>query len=365
MLKGANPSVGPRLGGQLLLPLVEIASIGCNGDVDLPEISWSSDDFDFGAERASALCGGTLNFQQDFVDLTQGVFGQPIGGARFTYYNLYAETLAEVCDPMYTGCYRDAQVFSQLVPNHHEVTHAVVDLAIGRSHPFFNEGIAEVFRDGLYSANSPGMGTTVEEGFTFDGVHDALPLTFYARAGHFASYLLAEHGVEATVDVLRRARPGDTPDELKADLEASLGLTFAELLEIYAKVPVCKNTAYRWPITECAAAPVDDISGRWQIRIDTDCSLKDVIGPRVAERWTVRTIEVETPGVYEVTVPPGPQGEVFVELGHCSVGCAEDKGVKLAGGTQRRLALRAGRYYLSFVSVGPESEISIEIEPAK
>lgn len=340
------------------------ALLACGGEVTLPEVSWSSEDFAFATEDISPLCGGTLDYQQRFVDLAQEIFGQPASGRKFVFYNLFEDELVQFCPPEFTGCYREGSIFSTIIPDHHEVTHAVVDLAIGRPHPFFSEGIAEVFRDRAGGARSPGM-MTVEEGLEFDGVHAALPSQLYARAGHFMSYVVTVHGQDATLELLRRARPGDSVDELHDDLEAALGLEFVELMADYASYSDCSSAEYRWPITECTGSPLLAKHGVWNIVEDLDCERSDVIGPRVGEQWTVRTIDVPAPGKYRMTVTASERAGALVELGHCSPGCAVDKGIELAANTQSSIDLRAGRYHVTMVIVDTSEPMTLSIAPER
>lgn len=351
-------------GRWLLSTLASGALFACGDETTLPPISWSSEDFDFADEANYPLCGRTLDYQQTFVDLAQNIFGQPKSGRKFTYYSLFfdGDTFAHFCPPELTGCYREGQVFSTIVPDLHEATHAVVALAIGRSHPFFSEGIAEVFRDRAGGSRSSGM-TTVEEGLGFDGIHAALPLELYPRAGHFMSYVLAAHGQGAALDLLTRARPGDSVDDLHGDLEAALGLEFAELMADYTTSPECRSAQYRWPITECTGAPLAARLGRWDLVEQLDCERDDVIGPRVGDQWTVRTIEVPAAGRYRITVTAAENAGALVEVGHCSPGCAPDKGIMVRANTQSIVELREGRYHVSLVIVDASEPIALSIAP--
>jgi len=350
--------------GARAVPLA-LVSLGifsaCSDDaLVLPEVSWSSEDFDFATDREYPLCGGTLNFQQRFVDLAQDLFGEPVDGQKFTFYLFSPVTFNKWIGSEWIGLYDgDGRIFAKEIPNHHEVTHAVVDLAIGRSHTFFNEGIAEVFRDRYGSNRAPGA-AGLEEGLEYD---EKLPGSRYGRAGHFMSYALDVHGSDAVSVLLALARPGDPPDMLKADIAEAFGMPYEDVAADYADYPLCAHEISRWPITECAAgALIDEIDDGWFIDADLDCSREDMIGARYAENWTVNTIEVKSAGSYRVSVSvSGGDGDfAFVELGHCSPGCAPDKGLKIKNGEMQTVVLRQGRYHVSSVGAGVHLKTRIE-----
>ncbi len=331
----------------------------------LPVVSWSSEDFNFATDLdpEDPLCGGTLAFQQRFVDEIQAFFGEPSDGRKFTYYLFNLNSFDELLGDDVDGVYGDGRVYAKAIPDLHEVTHAVVDLSMGNSHPFFNEGIAEVFRDryggGIIS------GRSVEDGLQYDGIARKLPADLYGRAGHFMSYAVEMQGIEATVALLVRARPGDLPEKLHADVEEAFGLPYQVVLADYAEYPRCRQEEFRWPVAECAAgAFVAANHGVWTIDADLNCLRNDVLGPRVSEDWTLRTFEVTRTGLYTVSVSGDDGDFTFVELGHCSPGCASDKGVKIKAGESQEIPLRPGRYHLT--SVGPHKKsgrLTTRIEP--
>lgn len=331
----------------------------------LPEISWSSEDFDFAADPGlDTLCGGTLEFQQRFVDLLQEIVGEPMGSEKFTYYLLNYVDFLEVFGEQWDGVYDDARVFASVIPHHHEVTHAVVDLAIGSSHPFFNEGIAEVFHD-RYGDNRGPTTLDIEDGLQYDGVHEMLPSGLYGRAGHFMSYVLDVHGAEAAVELLALARLGDPPEVLRDIIAAATGIAYEDILADYAAYPSCSHDQFHWPIAECEVGARIEPSGRiWSIDADLDCKRADVLGTRVTEDWTYRTIEVEVAGRYRIVVPGGEEDYALVEIGHCSPGCAPDKGVEVQVRESRTVDLRPGRYHVTLVAQFVKSgRLQVRIEP--
>jgi hypothetical protein len=330
----------------------------------VPEVSWSSEDFDFATDIPAdePLCGGTLDFQQRFVDLLQEIMGQPINGRKFTFYLFNLKTFEELLGDR-DGLYNDGRVFTKGIPDLHEVTHAVADLAMGNSHPFFAEGIAEVFEDRYGADVSPGL--SVETGLGYDGVNAKLPGSFYGTAGHFMSYALDVHGTEATVDLLARARPGDSAEVARGAIEAAFGMPYKDVLVDYDTYPRCSHDEFRWPIAECDfGARVEPVDGVWSIDADFDCTRADMLGTRVAEDWTIRTIDVPVAGSYRVTVPGDDDDYALVEIGHCSPGCAPDKGLEIEVRKSRTVILRQGRYQLTLVALGLKSgHMRVRIEP--
>jgi hypothetical protein len=193
-------------------------------------------------------------------------------------------------------------------------------------------------------------------GLEFDEIDVQLPTALYGRAGHFVSFLLDIYGPEPTVELLEAARPGDPPEILKADITAAFGLPYENILNEYANYPVCSHDQFRWPIAECAdGGQVDAIDDAWSIDVSIDCARNDVLGTRVGEDWTVRTITVVPPGTYLITVS-GEAGDLgFIELGHCSPGCASDKGIKIDVGDSQEVVLRPGRYHVTSVGLQVKS----------
>jgi hypothetical protein len=331
--------------------------LGCEDEehLDLPEISWSSKEFDFATDSGEQICGGSLLFQQGFVKLLQGVFGAPQEGAKFTYYLLSLESFYEKIGEDVLGLYNNRRVFETVVPEFHEVTHAVVDLSIGISHPAFNEGIAEVFRD-RYGYNDDPERFSLAHALQFDGVDEKFPAEAYGRAGHFMSYSLDVHGVAATVELLALARPGDAPEVLEEKLAVVFGMNAAEIFEDYLAYPLCRHDTYRWPIAECALGPrVDPVDGFWSIEADMDCGDQAVLGSRDGQVLRVNVVEVAKAGLYQIAASGEDGAIAVVELGHCSPGCAPDKGIEVEVGTQQVVELRQGRYHVTFENKGRQT----------
>ena len=53
----------------------------------------------------------------------------------------------------------------------------------------------------------------------------------------------------------------------------------------------------------------------------------------------------------------------LVEVGHCSPGCAPDKGIVVRANTQSIVELREGRYHVSLVIVDTSEPIALSIAP--
>lgn len=79
----------------------------------------------------------------------------------------------------------------------------------------------------------------------------------------------------------------------------------------------------------------------------------------------MRTIEVPTADRYRITVTAAENAGALVEVGHCSPGCAPDKGIEVRANTQSIVELRAGRYHVSLMIVDTSEPIALSIEPEK
>lgn len=327
--------------------------MGCGDGSWFPDVSWSSEDFEFATDLDVAVCGGTFAYQQRFVDLAQDVFGEPVDGRKFVYYLLSQPKFEELLGER-EGAYVDAQVFARTLVDFHEVTHAVVDLSIGMSHPFFNEGIAEVFRD-RYSVNRVPIGR-VDDALEIPGSDGKIRGSLYGRAGHFMAYALDVHGVAATVELLASARMGESAEALQADIAGAFGMSYADVLADYADYPGCDHDEFRWPITECDVGPtIAAVDGVWSFDMEADCDGDTVIGPRNSELWAVHTFEVPEDGTYLASVAHDDGDIAYVVTDHCSPGCGPDKGQALSSGKSRELSLRRGRHQITSVAIRVQS----------
>lgn len=96
---------------------------------------------------------------------------------------------------------------------------------------------------------------------------------------------------------------------------------------------------------------IPSVGGVWSVDMRFDCADAAVIGSRVAEYWSVYTIEVPEDGSYLVTVPGEEDDFGYLALDHCSPGCAVDKGLEVGIRESRAVFLRQGRHQISAVAL--------------
>lgn len=328
--------------------LIFFQSSGCSsGSDELPPITWGNEHYLYASDVEGPLCEATLETQGEMTAaLMDKIFGPFASPRQFIYYALAEQSFSDAACPEAGGCYTSGRIFSRDPLNLHEIVHAVHDLSIGLSHPFFSEGIAEVFRDrylGPQKIQSElGDGLNVSTG--------KLPYEQYGRAGHFMAYILDTFGEEVTRELLKRTRPGQTGEQIEDILSDLTGVPYEQLALDYAAYPPCNNLSYRWPITECAKTPSTWDGCQLQIREDVDCAAPDALGPREDEVWITRTLEIPANGVYGFSITGEPAAGAFVELGSCDGGCKQGGSyIRFEIGESRDLALESGDYYLSLV----------------
>lgn len=356
--RGARVLLAVALGGPLL--------VGCDESWidELPEPFWENEDFRVATAVDGPICSATLDFQAGFVDRLQEVFGQPRDGRRFTYYVLPEEFFEDGICGEKRGCYSDRILVADVLLNLHELVHAIVDAAIGRSHPFLNEGIAEVFRDRHLGAFPVPFALSLQEALEEDPKHSPHAGDVYARSGHFMAYVLDVHGPDVAAEMLDLARPGDSSAALRAALGAATGLGFDELAADYASYPECTNRQYRWPIMECSFSTTAWNGCAWEVHVPVDCGLEGALGPRDGEVWTVRVVDIPAEADYRLVTFGDPAERAYVEVGGCTVGCAPGKYLRIEQGTTVEAHLSAGLHYVSLVrSEVQPGRSGVRIEP--
>ncbi|MBL9103258.1 MAG: hypothetical protein JNL82_20095 [Myxococcales bacterium] len=331
-----------------LLALALLGGGSC-GDAsgNLPPVVWGDEHYLYATDVEEPVCAATLRRQGEFAaGLADVLFGPPDPPRKFIYYVLDERSFLDAACPDGSGCYTSGRIFSREPLHLHEIVHAVNDLSIGASHPFFGEGIAEVFRDRYLGPQE--IRSSLGEGL--QSAAEKLPDDQYVRAGHFMAYILDTYGETTTLDLLTQTRPGQTGAQLEDILADVTGLPYEQLAADYAAYPLCNNRSYRWPITECASAPPPWSECQLEISVDVDCTVSDALGPREDEVWITRTLAIPDNGVYGFSTFGDTATQAYVELGRCTVGCKQGGSyVRFELEEEQDLALEAGQYYLSFV----------------
>jgi hypothetical protein len=92
---------------------------------------------------------------------------------------------------------------------------------------------------------------------------------------------------------------------------------------------------------------VEPTGGVWRIKAELDCGHTDVVGPIDGVIGKAATIDIPRAGQYRVSVSGQDGDGAIVVFGHCSPGCANDKGMTVDFGIERVVTLRQGRYHVT------------------
>lgn len=216
------------------------------------------------------ICRGTLDELDRHVELLERLLDiESRERIRWYFFNEHAEgsfdseDRCEWCSNC-TGCYLGGSIYSGLDAVLHEITHAMVIPAWGRSDVLFNEGIAEALR----------------------GTHVVMPYwasyrpSEYANnyaAPHFNRWLLDRDGPAKLRELFSpRLGPSSTKDEVFAAVEDVYGLPFEDLEAEYFATAA---TIYPAPGLCDGLVQIPWNGDRWELRTVADCDAPHMFGP--------------------------------------------------------------------------------------
>lgn len=304
-----------------------------------PPIVWEGEFLRFGTdEDLGMVCGGTLPHADRLVAYLAGAFGHV---APSVDYYWVPGGVGEYCSSELAGCTHGTDIFSEHVFLQHELVHAARGGHV--AYPPLEEGLAEYFGDD-WKAKYPLAGDVDE----LWSVHDrGTPLQrgWYPIAGHYASFLRYDGGMEKLADFARRSKRSDSWDATQQLFEEIYGESFASGLTRYQDYPLCDQTWYRDGGFECGADAV--VLGPTDSRIELDvpmgCDEKDVLGPRDGERWKILTFEVPTSRTFAYGVAKvGGASEGSARFRACDADCFSEDA--------------ADRWYVEELSLPAQSE---------
>lgn len=288
---------------------------------------------------AGGLCAGTLEYLDGYVGQLKAIHGGvPELTVNYYWYTEDPGDVHEICTDGedVVACAVETSVFSTEMPDEHELVHAVRH-GVGRSHPFFEEGAAELWGPAIDRDFAGEL--DVMAGIEAAGSDGSLPLGWYPLAGRFSAWVAAELGVEAVVDIAQRSSPQDDADAAANAFAEATGLSLDAAIEAFNDAAwnpgPCKRNRYRDDGPSCAVAKAFDCGeaddlGRIDFTIDLRCGAPGVVGPRNEEVWTDLTFELTSPqSIPLVFDDPLPEGAEFgdygeIEVRNCGVGCDSD-----------------------------------------
>ena len=304
----------------------------CRDEPDPPPIVWEGEHIRFGTDAdESFLCAGTLPYLDGAVGYLGEVFERP--GAQVSYYWLPEGTDVYCLDGV-DGCADGRGAFSKFTIHQHELVHAV--RWPSRLNLPLEEGLAEAFGDDWNRFEVQGNIRELLEDPTGNGY---LPGPGYGLAAHFVSYLRADYGLSTLLDLDARTDYDQSYTSAAAAFEQVYGQPLDEVIDTYeAEYPLCDQSTLRDKGYDCSrnviAAPTE-IGDTTRVTIPLSCDDPAVLGPRLGQRWTTRTLDVTVAGRYRVNGRPLENAPFeLVEISRCDMSCfdyADDSLSRLTG----------------------------------
>ncbi len=346
-----------RARGRGGLRVLLLVAMGCGDDIPRPPITWEGENLRFGTDSEIELCAGTLPYLDGVAGHLAEVFGRP--NTKLDYYWL-PDGVERYCDGDVAGCVRnEREAFSTLVIHQHELVHALRWPEI--LYLPLEEGLAEAYGDD-WDPFYPVSGD-IEYLLRDQENGKKMPGNAYPLAGHFVSYLRAEHGLDSLLELDRATDGPDSFASVERAFRQVYGLDLVEEMDRYKdEYPACDQTFYRDLAFDCSrnviAAPVE-LTEEIDIKVSTSCEDPAVLGPRFDQRWTSITLDVQARGWYYIWAGKPDGDETWpVRLRDCQASCFEAGGRTIVHGepiVSTQTCLEQGRYSFRFVDDGDDA----------
>lgn len=230
------------------------------------------------------------------------------------------------------------------------------------------EGLAEAFGDDWDRFHVQGNIRELLQDPTGNGY---IPGLGYGLAAHFVSYLRADYGLSTLIELDGRTDYDQSYASAAAAFEQAYGQPLDEVIETYeAEYPLCDQSTLRDKGYDCSLNVIEaptEIGERVRVTIPLSCDDPAVLGPRLGERWTTRTLDVKVAGRYVISGRPLEAGPFeLVEISRCDISCfdyAEDSLSRLTGNQfGGAYCLEASRYLFRFaVEEGLENDYELSV----
>jgi hypothetical protein len=338
---------------------------GCR-DGDLPRlgtVQYESDNYEIRVSNGLSACGGTYEYMEVWLAAFRervGVHGHP---ARHTFHWLTPEDFGEdLCSGGAACAHPWADViYSTLIPFEHEVVHSELD---SDAPSVLVEGSAEVFG----SIESPYATDVVVVDSLLD--EERIPGVGYQTAGRLARFIIEQHGLDAYFELLEELDGSRGRDAIAEGVHRTLGVELSTLVADFESSSPCSVARWRYFDYECSSLPLTPWQAptRWVEEIDLSCSAADVIGPRGGLVWTLRALEVEQDGSYQLTIASAEQ-TARVDVFQCDVECFDGgqttpPTASVATGGQATTFLAKGRHWIRVEhSDASDASVTVAIEP--
>lgn len=340
-----------------------VVVIGCAPDLDpkIGEFVARGEHVEVWASEGIEVCGGNVELMDRFVERFREEVGpRPEAEALHRYHVLDEDGWEELVE--LGGCPEDAggctverrTVYARVgIPSLHELVHAEI---YGEHDSFLEEGIAELY--GCPKLGGMPGERSVEEGLDVRGAY--IPHGDYARAAHFARFLVDGHGIDGFLRVRDSTSTESDYDAVDRAFESALGVTLGEELERYAGASDrCLDAGYRIPLLECELpATAWRPDGTYELSIELACDSPEVLGPFLDEIFGLGAMEIEEHGVYDIQLEAPGTEDAVAWVTACDSGCAAvpraarasslepEFTVVATGGKRVSQRLHPGKYWL-------------------
>jgi hypothetical protein len=339
--------------------------VGCHEE-GLPHfgsLQYESESFEVWASDGLEACGGTFEHTERWLEAFRERVGEHGSPGRHTFYWLTPEDFEDApCLPR-LGCAHPTPnvIYSTVIPIEHEIVHTEM---ARRPPSVLREGVAEVFG----SIASPYTTSSIDLDPLFDD--DPIPGGTYQTAGRFSRFIIERHGIDAYFALFEALHGKTGRDALAVGVEQTLGVELTTLVADFETSSPCSVARWRYFDHECSTLPLTpwESPTRWATEIDLSCTAGDVIGPRQGLVWTLRALQVEQAGSFELTLDSTDE-TALVAILSCNANCFDGEPVpviptaSMATGGHASIFLEAGRHWMRVEhSDASDASVSIVIE---
>ncbi len=224
--------------------------LACHDDVpEFPDcVIYEGDALLYATTTDTRVCGGSSLIQDEFVQALAAYFGFELHG-KVRYALIDPSEGDHYCFHGHdSGCYYDGKAYSIKSVQYHELTHAVLD-AGGYHGPIqFNEGLAEVFGNGMnLEVPRADLSRILEEWPADDSGYYTMAL--------FTRFLIEEYGIEKLLEFLKAAEGRDRYEEFAPAFKAVFGDDLDAAVLDFAAYPSCSRWENRLALLECSETP--------------------------------------------------------------------------------------------------------------
>ncbi len=351
-----------------LVTICFVAMLGCQDVDDEPHFGRLvvvGESVEIWASPGMDVCGGNVAYMDAFVDaLREEVGPHPANEDLHRVYVLNQQdwrAFDDAVDCRGAGCTTASRTVytSGFLPGSHELVHAEL---FTNGHRFLEEGLAVVY-GGMLEEGSP------RDYEIIDGLSESwVEPEAYARAGHFAKFVIDRHGIDAFMNAKDASSYGDSFDDVLEVFAQVLGEPAEELLAAYdALYARCRQPGYQAMLVECEQQPTpwteEDYGGpgiRWNL--DFGCADGNTLGPTHDGRvYVTRAFELDRE-VEVLASLSAPEG-VELTISRCDGSCTANP---LANpDINERWTIEVGRTHGEYLAAGRyTAKISKPIEMA-